>query len=227
MDNPFLPSKGMYFDGAAAHAVFSMVALDTSNEGYADPPVANGPVFGVIQDTVVSGTAKHASVQYLGETFIIASEAMSIGDWFNCEGTDGHAKVAKDAYTTVLGGGDDDLTFTANQYGDSGITIEYVDPAANSQSLAVTVNGKHISVSLATDGGGSITSTAALIKTAIEAHAIASLLVTVTVPGTSTGVVAAITPKALTGGQNPVGQVLEASTADGDIIRGLLRPFAA
>lgn len=69
----------------------------------------------------------------------------------------------------------------------NGITIVQQDPKANSQSLAITVSGKTIIISLATDGTGVITTTAAGIKTAIEANADASALVTVAYSGTGAG----------------------------------------
>lgn len=99
---------------------------------------------------------------------------------------------AVQASKTVNPTGDDNaLTFTAVAYGTDGnsLQIEYLDPGANSQSLAVTVyNRQKISVSLATNGSGTITSTATLVKAAIEADPIASDLVTVAIDTSDTGV---------------------------------------
>lgn len=106
-------------------------------------------------------------------------------------------------------GNDNGLTFTAVEYGTSGndITVEYVDPGANSQSLAVSVTHKRIIVSLATNGGGSITSTAAQVLAAVNAHIEAGALVTATVytadSGTAddgSGVVTAMAAASLSGG---------------------------
>lgn len=80
-------------------------------------------------------------------------------------------------------------------------SIQLVDPAANSAALAVTVTGRTITVSLATSVSGAITSTAAQIKTAIEADAAANALVTITGTG-STAVAATFRPVFLTGGQD-------------------------
>jgi hypothetical protein len=122
------------------------------------------------------------------------------------------ATVSVAAYTTSIGGllmsnagapadgvaatvnvnpaGDDNgLTYTARTYGAAGnnISVRYVDPAANSQSIAVSVVGTAITVSLATNGGGTITSTAAQVKTAIEANATATNLVSVAIMTSDSG----------------------------------------
>ncbi len=70
------------------------------------------------------------------------------------------------------------------------ITILLKDPVANSQSLSVAVIGNAITVLLATDAGGLITSTAAAVITAISGNSTASLLVSVANNGASTGAVA-------------------------------------
>jgi hypothetical protein len=86
-------------------------------------------------------------------------------------------------------GDDNALTFTARAYGASGngITIAYVDPGAISQSLAVSVNDQNVTVSLATNGGGTITSTAADVLAAINASGPASALMTVAINTADTG----------------------------------------
>jgi len=130
-------------------------------------------------------------------------------------------------------GNDNGLTFTAKSYGASGngISISYLDPAANSQSLSVTVAGQAIIVSLATNGGGSITSTAAQVKAAIEAVQAAANLVTVTImtsdSGTAddgSGVVTAMAPASLASGAGTgIGSALPGSicidTTNADIYR--------
>lgn len=106
-------------------------------------------------------------------------------------------------------GDDNALAFTAVRYGAYGndIYIAYLDPGAASQALSVSVAGKVISVNLATNGGSAITSTAALIKAAIEASAAAAALVTCTIntgdtgsADDGTGVVTALASAAMTGG---------------------------
>jgi hypothetical protein len=96
---------------------------------------------------------------------------------------------------------DADLTFTAKSthIGSDKISVTLTDPAGNNQPLAVTLDGREIDVSLATDGGGLITSTAAQIKTAIEANAAVNALVTVALETAGAGVVEAISKITLDG----------------------------
>jgi hypothetical protein len=83
--------------------------------------------------------------------------------------------------STDLAGDNNDLVYTSKLPGADGnaITVAYVEPALANQTLAVTVTGMAISVSLATNGDGDITSTAALIEAAIEASGAANRLVSV------------------------------------------------
>ena len=62
-----------------------------------------------------------------------------------------------------------------------GWKVNLVDPSDTSQELSVSVDvaGKKIDVSLATDAEDAITSKASDVKTAIEAHAIASTIIDV------------------------------------------------
>lgn len=107
-------------------------------------------------------------------------------------------------YSTNLTGANNDLTYTSVPLGVSGntTTIAYVDPSGNNQALSVVVTTQAIVVNLATGSGGAITSTAAQIKTAIEASAAASLLVTVALKtgNDGTGVVIALAATNLASG---------------------------
>lgn len=91
--------------------------------------------------------------------------------------------------TTGSGVTDGVMTWAAVKAGEvgNGITIIQQDPQANSQSLAISVSEKTINISLATDVSGVITTTADDIKTAVEADADASALVTVAYSGTGAG----------------------------------------
>lgn len=103
-------------------------------------------------------------------------------------------------YKTGLTGSNNDLVFTAKNPGTTPtVRITYVDPAANSAALSVTVSGSDITVNLATNGSGTITSTAALVKAAIEAKAEAAALITVAnAPSNDgTGVVTAMSQQTL------------------------------
>lgn len=79
------------------------------------------------------------------------------------------------------------LTYTAVEIGAAGndITIALIDPSANNESLAINVTGTDIVVTLATDGGGSITTTATQLQTALAADPDVTALVTVTGTGGS------------------------------------------
>jgi hypothetical protein len=100
---------------------------------------------------------------------------------------------------------DSDLTVTAKSrhIGTDKISIALVDPAAPSAALSVVVTGRDIVVNLATSTASAITSTAALVKTAIDASAPASALVTVTLETAGTGTVIAI-PKTTLDGQKSI-----------------------
>lgn len=105
--------------------------------------------------------------------------------------------------TTSLTGTNNDLVFTAKDTSLDGnnITVRYVDPADNSQALLVKVDGQAITVYLATNSGGTITSTAAHVKAAIDAHPLASALVSVANAASNdgTGVVTALSATNLAG----------------------------
>ncbi|WP_336204274.1 M14 family zinc carboxypeptidase [Nonomuraea sp. LPB2021202275-12-8] len=66
------------------------------------------------------------------------------------------------------------VVVTSTAYGSEGgndLSVELVTPGAPGRELQVTVNGKQITVSLATDGSGAPTSTAAQVVAAINATA--------------------------------------------------------
>lgn len=105
---------------------------------------------------------------------------------------------------TGLVGSNNAIRWTADEPGEAGedIRVALVDPAANSQALAVDVDGDDITVSLATDGAGAIVSTAAQVIAAVNEHDTASQLVTAANAGVSngTGVVTAVGLTPLAGG---------------------------
>jgi len=108
--------------------------------------------------------------------------------------------------TTSLTGANNDIVWTAVDGGPQGnaISIQYINPAANSSPLDVDVagSGKAIKIYLATDVGGAITSTADDLKAAVAAHPVASLLVAGVDAGgdDGSGVVTAMAATYLTGG---------------------------
>lgn len=141
---------------------------------------------------------------------VMASGTITAGDAVSVT-TDGKAistATAEPVAATRNSGGspgaNNQLTYTARDAGTAGngISVRLKDPAGNSASLSVDANGNDIVVNLATNGGGTVTSTAAQVKTAIEAEADANSLIVVTHTGASSGagVVVADAGLQLTGG---------------------------
>lgn len=120
---------------------------------------------------------------------------------------DTFAMKTEATYTTA-GGSNKDLTFKHSAGGVAGnsYTITYVDPGLASQSLAVTVSGKAVTVSLATNGSKTITSTALQVMNAINASPdcnFINFVAQLAVGSTGAGVVAAFGAQSLTGGLDP------------------------
>jgi hypothetical protein len=92
----------------------------------------------------------------------------------NLEGDDVPIDNVQASLATALTGDDNDLVFTAVPAGAAGnrISIQYRDPAANDVALSVAVNGTPhgtaIVFTLATDGGGAITTVADDITALVE-----------------------------------------------------------
>jgi hypothetical protein len=105
-------------------------------------------------------------------------------------------------------GSNNALKFTATVPGSdaNNYTISYVDPAAINQSLTLSKSGYSIVISLATNGSGTITSTANSILAAVNASSLiapvvtASLDTTADVGNTGSGVVTAMSAASLSGG---------------------------
>ena len=114
------------------------------------------------------------------------------------------APAAAATATTGTVAANNGITYTAplGAAGNS-VRIMLADPKANSAALSVSVAGTVITVSLATDAAGVITSTAADVTAAIAGNAKAASLVTAANTGASTGagvVTATMKQVALTGG---------------------------
>lgn len=104
-------------------------------------------------------------------------------------------KNARNAWTIIEPTGlDNDIKFSAVTAGQGGnkITITYVDLSAVNASLSLSVAGTALTVYLATNGSGQVTTTANDIIAAISASTEASALVSTELIGTGTGVVTAI-----------------------------------
>jgi len=117
-----------------------------------------------------------------------------------------YAAAVKAALDTGVVADNNAITFTAVAAGSDGnvIKVQLLDPAGNSKALAVSISADTIVVSLATSAAGAITSTAAEVIAAVNAHLYAKTLLVAANKGASTGagVVAAVAATALAGGAN-------------------------
>lgn len=104
------------------------------------------------------------------------------------------------AASLTLGSGTAALTFAAKTAGALGneLSVAVVKPSTASQTLAVALSGKAVTITLATDATGAATSTADSIKTALDANTGIAALVSTTSGGT--GVVSPTVRKYLSGG---------------------------
>lgn len=106
--------------------------------------------------------------------------------------------------TTGVVGDKNALKWSAKTAGLSGneISITLIKPATNNAVLTVSVVNTDVKVSLATDVDGNITSTAAQVIIAVQAHTAANRTISVANDSTSdgTGVLTAVAKTSLTGG---------------------------
>lgn len=129
------------------------------------------------------------------------------------------APEVKASVTTSLTGTNNDMTYTSKLVGVLGntVSVRYVDLSGIDKTLSVSVSVNAITVNLATDGLGAITSTAALIKAAIEASSTANALVAITYPAGNdgSGIVTEMSAVTLSGGIDamPKGYYSGGSTA--------------
>lgn len=119
---------------------------------------------------------------------------------------------AKASKSIVMTDADANLLYTFNEYGFTGNDwkVVHVDPSDDSQPLTVSVSGTTITVSLATDAEGVITSTAAQVAAAVNTSS-ASNWVVCTVPGTG-GTVNAVASADFAGGADDI--YIHLQTAD-------------
>lgn len=151
-------------------------------------------------------------VQFYIEMIALGIDLDTVPDVLNCDyvnvnGIEPALAGAFASLTTALTGTNNDLVFTAKEIGNDGnlINITYV-VAGNNTPLSIAVVGNAITVNVATGAGGAATSTAAQIRTAVNASAAAMLLlkpVELAASNTGAGVVTAMATTYLSGGVNP------------------------
>jgi hypothetical protein len=125
--------------------------------------------------------------------------------WYETRGCRDFHRNSLEAFITTLEDrinmacSDCQMRFVADAYTNR-VRIRFVDPGGNNQALAVSVSTNDITVSLATNGSGTITSTSTQVKAAIDAHGAASALISVDLLDGGTGVVTAFAFAPLAGG---------------------------
>ena len=158
------------------------------------------------------GGANGSEVIFLGGTSSVANIRDAINNATDTTGVTARTLAGAGTTVAATAGSEtidstaalSDVTFTAVTPGTvPAVSIEFLDPGANDAALGVTttVNGDNvtISVSLATDNGGAITTTAADIAALITADGEASQYVTAAAEGAGTGVVDAVAATPLAG----------------------------
>lgn len=127
------------------------------------------------------------------------------------------------SYATVLidpTGINNAIQFTAVTAGPAGesISVEYVNPGANSQPLTLTVSGNRVIYSLATSGAGAIISTAQDIINISNAHATLNTLISWTlIDAFGTGLVTAVSRTYLENSNNQIRVTAVAEGAVGNL----------
>lgn len=171
----------------------------------------DSPTLDVILETSYDGSTDWRTLLTFAQKTGAGSERKSVGGadrFVRAKWDVGGTAAAAATDTTGVEGNNNALTWTAVTAGAAGNDIDVVlnDPSGNDQALAVVVVGSVITVNLATGVAGAITSTAAQVKTAIEASAPAAALVTVAHTGASTGAAAVVEETAnLAGGHTTPG----------------------
>lgn len=203
-----------------AHLAVIRDGVTSAGEPKCKLPTAAGQLALGITDDKATRANFGMSVIRSGRAEAIADSAITAGDRVEIAGTSGRIRTSRASLTTALSGSDNDLVFTAVEKGQEGteVTIEYVNPGT-SASLNIDTQGSGIKVNLA-HNGSAITSTAADIKTAIEADTTASALVTVANASSNdgTGVVTAMAETPLGSAGYDFGVAEETATAQYDKI---------
>jgi hypothetical protein len=214
-------------DGVARYRA---VVFGTTDGGCRYPAAANAA--GVLGITTHAQTRENRSVAVRRIGIALAEAAGAIAKGARIIVADATGRIAEASRArleTGSAGANNGVVFTAREYGAAGnlSSVELV-ATGTSQSLAVSVSGNAVSVQLATDGGGSATTTAAELIAAVNAHAAAGLLVEAAhLSGSDgSGVPAGVSATNLSGGEagvNAFAEAQEAATAAGDVIEVLLR----
>lgn len=124
-------------------------------------------------DRYIDPTEAHEWIESLADEFPHLAEIVEMP-----YETNGYRRHAQHLTTGVLTS--QAVAITSHAWGHEGgndLTIEYVNPGVANSPLGVSVDGTDITVSLATDGSGNLSSTAAQVVNAINNDAAASELI--------------------------------------------------
>jgi len=123
----------------------------------------------------------------------------SLGSY--ADGLFGNRLGVKVKSSLTIGAADGAVTYTARFGGTGGnnLRVAHVDTAPN-QVLGVAVSGNDVTVTLATDGGGAVTSTATDVATAVNASKAAGMILVASAGGTGASPAAAQVITNLAGG---------------------------
>jgi hypothetical protein len=235
----FVPGSEPTFHAAVAvlGARFAKLHATAGDGNFGcQPATAGSYTVGVVErDTVLGGApliwgSPGIITDVEAGTTITAGDALasdSLGRAVPASGVASSAAVAATVDTGVVAD-NNALRWTANDAGNAGngISVTILGSTGNSVSLSVAVNANDIVVTPATNGGGTITSTAAQVDTAVAASADANSLVAVTNAGASSGAgtIAAVSVTSLAGGADPVATAHVAAIAFADATVGNLVP---
>ncbi len=127
--------------------------------------------------------------------------------------------VGAATFTTPCVNTDSNIIYTAKTVGPGGtsIRVRYV-VAGNNTALSVSVSGNDITVNVATSAGGAATSTATLIKAAVDGNGPASALVSTTLVGTGAGIVNGFGYTNLTDGSPKASLTSPSQAANGSLV---------
>ena len=156
--------------------------------------------------------SKGSQVLFFGSSTTYANLTSAINSTTDVTGITASSQAATGATLTVAAATTSgNVTFTsvatdnASGAGTSAISVTFAGNTAGSQALSVSVSGNAVTVNLATNTSGVVTSTGTSVAAAVNANTSAAALVSANATGggsSGTGVVQAATAASLAGGSN-------------------------
>jgi hypothetical protein len=155
------------------------------------------PILGA-QATVILPEVHNGSTVWTGSN-PLALDAAEIGAIVGKPGLGLFYDVqVRKAQIATTGGTESQVLFTVrNETVGDGVTVEVLNPGTHSTPLSISVTGRTITITLATDAAGVPISTAAQVAAAVNAAPAASALVAASAGGSGTGLVQILSATAL------------------------------